>query len=163
MLMDNTAILHFLSESAYLLIVFSFFLILAVVKGRQLIINLICGLYLALLLSSQFPYYDKLLGDLGQASVVAGAKLGIFLLTTILATWLFSRLMPREYQEKKIESFGKKILLSIAATILVMSFSFNVLPVTEFLVPGTPIQSLFAPQEYFFWWLVAPLIILFLV
>ena len=158
--MDTTAILHFLSESAYLLIVFGVFLSVAIFSGRQALINTIFGLYLALLLTTQFPYYDVMFSDLEQSAVVAGGKLVVFIVVTILTTLLFKRVMPDEYDEEKFESFGKKILLALAATVLVMIFSFNVLPVTEFLTPGTPIQALFAPQEYYFWWLVLPLIVL---
>jgi len=58
---------------------------------------------------------------------------------------------------------GKKIIMAFLATVVVMIFSFNVLPVTDLLTPGTPIQSLFAPAEYFFWWLLLPLVVLFFI
>lgn len=155
--MDTTVILHFLSESAYLLVVFGLLLGAAIFSGRQALINIISGLYFALLITTQFPYYDTILGGLEQPTVIAGLKLFIFGVTAVLTTLLFKRLMPREYQENRFESFHKKIALSLSATVLIMIFSFNVLPVTEFLTPGTPIQSLFAPQEYFFWWLMVPI------
>lgn len=160
--MDSTTVLHFLSESAFLLIVFGVFLTLALFKGRQALINIICGLYLALLITIQFPYYDTLLSDFTQSSVIAGVKLTFFIILTILTTLLFKRIMPEEYREGKFESFPKKFALAVGATVLVMSFSFNVLPVTEFLTPGSPVQSLFAPKEWFFWWLLLPLIFLVL-
>jgi hypothetical protein len=160
--MDTTSILHFLSESVFLLVVFGVFLTIGIWRGRQTIINLICGLYLALLLSLQFPYYDLILGELNQSSVIAAAKLIFFFVITILCTLLFKRIMPEEYREGNFESFGKKLMLAAGATILVMIFSFNVLPVTEFLTPGSPVQALFAPEQYFFGWLVFPLIILIL-
>ena len=158
--MDTTAILHFLSESAYLLIVFGVFLTVAIFSGRQALINTIFGLYLALLFTIQFPYYDVIFSDLEQSAVVSGGKLVLFIITAILTTLLFKRVMPDEYDENKFETFGKKIALALSATILVMIFSFNVLPVTEFLTPGTPIQALFAPQGYFFWWLMLPIVVL---
>jgi hypothetical protein len=157
---DTTTILHFLSESAYLLIVFGVFFTVAIFSGRQALINTIAGLYFALLLTTQFPYYDLILNGLEQPAVIAGVKLTIFVIVAILMTLMFKRIMPDEYDENKFESFHKKIILALGATVLVMIFSFNVLPITEFLTPGTPIQSLFAPQEYFFWWLIVPLIIL---
>ncbi len=128
-----------------------------------MLINIICGLYLSLLITIQFPHFDKILGDLKQLEVVAMAKLFIFIIVLILATLLFKRIMPSEFLENKFETLHKKIALAFSATILIMIFSFNILPVTEFLTPGTPIQSLFAPQEYFFWWLLFPLVILVLV
>ena len=160
--MDSVTILHFLTESAYLIIVFTVFLTMAIIRGRQTVINHIAGLYLAVLITSQFPYYDALLSSLSKTSMIAVAKLVIFILVTIACTKLFKRIMPEEYREGRFESFGKKIMLSLGATILVMIFSFNVLPVTELLTPGTPIQSLFAPEQYYFWWLILPLIFLYL-
>jgi hydrogenase-4 membrane subunit HyfE len=117
---------------------------------------------LALLVSVEFPYYEVVLGSLGGAVSIAAAKMVIFLVFTVLATILCFRIMPSEFRESKFDSFTKKMTLSLCATVLVMIFSFHVLPVTEFLTPGTPIQSLFAPAEYFFWWLIFPLIALFI-
>jgi len=160
--MDTTFFLNFLSEIAYFLIVFGVLFALAIFKGRQAIINIIVALYLALLISVEFPYYDQVLGSLSGAISVSAAKLAIFFAFALLTTILCFRIMPDEFREMKLESFTKKFMHALLATVLVMIFSFNVLPVTEFLTPGTPLQSLFAPTEYFFWWLILPLIGLFI-
>lgn len=159
--MDTSFFLNFISEIAYFLTVFGVLFGFALFKGRQAIINIIFALYLALLISVEFPYYAQVLGSLGGSVSIATAKMVIFVVFTILATTLCFRIMPDEFRETKLESFGKKFTLTLCATILVMVFSFHVLPVTEFLTPGTPIQSLFAPAEYFFWWLILPLVALF--
>lgn len=160
--MDLAFILDFISEAAYFIGVFLIFMVIVVAKGRQAIINVIFSLYLALLISLVFPYYDTLLDTFDTAKGVASGKLIIFALFTMTFFLLANRIMPDEFKEKKFESFGKKVLLALAATSLVMVFSFQVLPITEFLTPGTPIQSLFSPENYFFWWLLAPLVILFI-
>ncbi len=160
--MDTTFVLNFLSEIAYLLIVFGCMLLFSIFKGRQAIINIIIGLYLALLISLEFPYYDHMLGGLTDPQMIAGAKLAFFAAIAGLTTFLCFRIMPDEFREKKIESLGKKMVHAASATILIMIFSFQVLPVTEFMTPGTPLQLLFAPSEYFFWWLLLPLGILFI-
>lgn len=160
--MDTTAIIHFLSESTYLLVVIFIFLGIAIFRGRQAIINIICGLYFALLISIYFPYYDKLIGGIGQPAVQAGIKLVFFIALAFIFTKLFKRLMPDEYREGKFESFHKKILLAGGASILVMAFSFNVLPVGEFLTTNSPIQMLFSSEGFFFWWLLLPLVFLYL-
>ncbi len=157
--MSTGDILLFIQEFAYLLGVFGFFIVYSIIRGRQHVINLIVGLYFALLISLEFPYYSTFLGG-GENDALM--KVGIFILFTIVSTILMTRLMPREYQEKKFESFGKKLMLAISGTILLMVFSFHVLPVTDFVTPGTPIQAIFAPSEYFFWWLLAPLVFLYL-
>jgi fumarate reductase subunit D len=160
--MDFGFILDFMYETAYFLAVFMLFMLWATFKGRQAMINIIFGLYLALLILIEFPYTDYLTDNLGGSVAQSLGQLVLFSIFTILTTWLFAHVMPDEFKEKKFESFFKKILLAGAASILVMAFSFQVLPVTEFLTPGTPLQTLFAPEGLFFWWLMVPLVILFL-
>ena len=160
--METTTILSFLQESLYLILVFGGFLSYALIKGKQSLINLILGLYLALLLSIEFPYYDTLIGSNDSPKSESIIMIGLFVFFTILSTLLFHHLMPREFDEKAFEGFGKKSLFAMGATVLVMAFSFHVLPVTDFLAPGTPIQYLFAPEQGFFWWLIVPLGVLFL-
>ena len=161
--MDAGFVLDFLSETTYFLGVFLIFLVIAVIRGRQAVINTIFSLYLALLISLVFPYYDQLLSAFETSQGIASGKLVIFTLFTIAFALLCKRVMPDEFRENKFESFGKKAILSLAATSLVMIFSFQVLPITEFLTPGTPIQTLFASEQYFFWWLLVPLILLFFI
>lgn len=161
--MDFSDLLHFAYECLYFLVVFGVFVILAIAKGRQALITIIAGLYLALLLSIQFPFYDKLLSFTSSATNIALLKLGSFLSFTTFAVLLFVRIMPSEFRENKFESFGKKLLLALLATVLVMVYSFTILPVAEFLNPDTPLQSLFGRNDLFFWWLLAPLVILFFI
>jgi hypothetical protein len=160
--MDWGFVIDFMFEVSYLLSVFLLFMVWAVFKGRQAIINVMIGLYLALLLFIQFPYTDYLTANLGTGLAQSAGKLVLFALFTIITTWLCYRIMPDEFREKKFESFFKKLLLAVSASILVMIFSFHVLPVTEFLTPGTPLQTAFGAEQSFFWWLIAPLVVLFL-
>lgn len=161
--MDLGYVLNFMYEIAYFLAVFLLFAVFAIFKGRQAIINLIVGLYLALLISLQFPGYEQLFGDLGSSQATAAAKLGLFAFITLFTTALCYRIMPDEFRENRFESVGRKLILALAATVLVMAFSFQVLPVTEFLTPGSPLQLLFSPDVFYFWWLLTPLVILYLV
>ncbi len=160
--MDTAYLLSLLQELTYVLLVFSGFLFYSIIKGRQTVINVVSGLYVALLISFVFPYYDTFLGAASSAHSLAIGKLILFAIFTLLGTILMTRLMPDEFREKKFESFGKKLLLSLGGTIAVMVFSFHVLPVTELLTPGTPIQTVFENKDYFFWWLLVPLVILYI-
>jgi hypothetical protein len=123
---------------------------------------MILGLYFALLISIEFPYYNLLFDGTENKTVESVALLVIFAVLTILFTILFARLMPREYAEGKFEDFWKKILLASAATVLVMAFSYHALPVTEIITPGSPIAYLFGSTSSFFWWLLVPIVILFI-
>lgn len=159
--MDTATITDFLIEIAYLLIVFGAFFMVAVVKGKQLLINIILGLYFALLLSLEFPYYKSLIGN-AEAGTESIVRIAIFTLSAGVSVWLFNRLMPRAFDEKAFEGLGMKLLFAAGATILVMIYTYHALPLTEFITPGSPIQTLFAPEQFFFWWLITPIAILFL-
>jgi hypothetical protein len=161
-LMDWGFVIDFMFEVSYLLAVFLLFMVWAVFKGRQAIINVIIGLYLALLLFIKFPYTDYLTANLGTGMAQSAGKLVLFALFTIITTWLCYRIMPDEFREKRFESFFKKLLLAVSSSVLVMIFSFHVLPVTEFLTPGTPLQTAFGAEQSFFWWLITPLVVLFM-
>lgn len=159
--MDTTEIITILKESLFMVVTFSGFLFYAMGKGRYALINVILALYLALLISLKFPYYDTLTKGAGDGAAIA--KILIFLSFFTIGILLFRRHIPGDDYEPAFHRLGKKILLAGMATVLVMIFSFHALPVTEIITPGTPIQSLFAPQENFFWWLILPLAVLFFV
>ncbi len=159
--MDTAEIIVLLKESLFMVIVFGVFLFYGMGKGRYALINLIFSLYFALLISLEFPYYVQIASSEGQGGAVA--KILIFLVFVVIGIMLHRRHIPGDDFEPAFQGFWKKILLAASATILVMIFSFHALPVTEIITPGSPIQSLFAPQENFFWWLVLPIVVLFLV
>lgn len=158
--MELAQIMPLIKESLFMIVVFGVFLLYAMGKGRYALINVIFALYLALLISIKFPYYDMITGG-GEGGAIT--KIVIFLAFVIVGVFLLRRHIPGDDYEPAFQAFWKKILLAVMSTILVMIFSFHALPVTEIITPGTPIQSLFAPQENFFWWLITPLIALFFV
>jgi hypothetical protein len=131
-------------------------------KGKYAIINIILALYLALLISQRFPYYDFFL-NAGSPSSNAVVMIVIFSIFTIFGIFLFRKHIPGDDYESAFQHFGKKLLLATMATVLVMAYSYQALPVTELITPGSPIQSLFGPEEHFFWWLILPLITLLFV
>jgi hypothetical protein len=160
--MDTGTIASFIHELLYILVVFGVFIALALMKGRYAIINIIFGLYLALLIALKFPYFDFFL-TAGNPKSNAVVMIVIFAVLTILGILLFRRHIPGDDYEYAFQHFWTKVLLASMATILVMAYSYQALPVTELFTPGSPIQSLFGPSENFFWWLIAPLFILFFV
>jgi hypothetical protein len=159
--MDTGVFVGFLQESLFMLIVFGAFFVYTISTGRQSITNIILGLYFALLVSLEFPYYEYILGTSSNGKTQSILMLLVFGAFTIGATILFARLMPREYSEKKFEGLWRKLLLALGATALVMAFSYHALPVTEFVTLGSPIQYLFGGEGSFFWWLLLPIVILF--
>lgn len=160
--MDTATLIGFLQESAYMIAVFTIFLFFALRKGRQTVTNIILGLYLALLISIQFPFYDAILGSASSPKSESVLMLVVFAVFTFAATVLFHRILPREYDETSFEGFGRKLLLAIGGTVLVMAYSYHALPVTEIITPGSPIQNLFGSADSFFYWMIAPIVILYI-
>lgn len=159
--MEMSAIVATLQESLFVILVFLGFLTYALVKGQQGLINIIMGLYFGLLISLEFPYYSTFTSSTSSPQSQAMLMTAVFIAFAVASTMLFGRLMPREYDEKMFESFGKKFLFALSATVLVMAYSYHALPITELVDPGTPMQYLFGAESSFFWWLLAPLVILF--
>jgi len=160
--MDTQSLVTIFHESLYLILVFSIFLSIALMKGKYAIINIILALYLALLISLKFPYYNFFL-NAGSASSDAVVKIFIFVIFTIFGIILFRKHIPGDDYESAFQHFGKKLLLATMATVLVMAYSYQALPVTELITPGSPIQSFFGPEQNFFWWLILPLVVLLFV
>lgn len=156
--MGTEHIVTFLSESLFTVGVFFFFFIYALWRGRYALVNLILGLYFALLISLYFPYYQTLKDNFGDSPII---PIILFILFTILGVRLFRRHIPGDDYERTFQSFAQKILLTTAATVLVMAYSFHILPLTDIVHTSSFFQQLFAPAEYFFWWLILPIIILF--
>lgn len=157
--MDTGSLIAFIQESLFMIVVFGIFLGTAMVRGKYALINIILSLYLALLISLKFPYFSFFENgtDSGSGAVV---HIVIFVIFTILGIILFRKHIPGDDYEPAFYQFIKKIILALMATILIMVYSFHVIPVTDLITPGTPIRSLFEPEASFFWWLMAPLITL---
>jgi hypothetical protein len=159
--MDTAILIAFVQESLFLIVTFVLFITIALSFGRQTITNIILGLYFAFLFSLQFPYYETILAKTDSIKAESGLIIAIFLFFTIISTLLFVRILPREYGEKTFEGFGKKVILALAGTVVVASFSYHAIPVTDLITPGSPVSYLFGSEKSFFWWLLAPIVVLF--
>ena len=159
--MDWQLLLTVLHESIFVLVVFGSFLILGLWKGRYTLVTIIFSLYLAVLLINEFPYLDKIIALSPFESAVTQTV--FFIILTLVSFFLFRRHIPGDDHEKTFENFPVKALLAIAATIVIMAFTYNVLPLAEFFDSNTPLEKLFANENYFFWWLLLPLIVLFFI
>ena len=161
--MSLPELISLLQESIVMILVFLALLAYAMVRGREALTALIFGLYLALLISLKFPYYDKLKEWAnGSIHTEAGLLIGVFAFFTIAGALLFERFFEYD-DESTFEGFWKKILIALFGMVLIMAYSYHVLPVTSLIEPGGPASTLFAPEERFFWWLIIPLIGLLIV
>ncbi len=154
--MDTSWFVSFLKEFLFFLIVLGSFIGYGMFRGTQSLINVILGLYLGLLIATQFPYFDTLVTSSDNPKSGSLLMILVFAFFSTVATYFYSRIMPDGEDDSIFSDIKRKFMYASSATILVMIYSFNVLPVTDFITPGSPIYSLFAPAEYFFWWLLVP-------
>lgn len=161
--MELDPVISFVQGWAFLLGAFMIALAYAIFRGRQALINVTVGSYLALLLYQLFPAREKIEEMTGSDKSEAVGFLTLFVILTALATWLFSRLMPSEFLEGAFESIGKKVLLAMAATILVMTLTVHYLPLSEVIPTGTPLPAVLLTEKLAYLWLVAPLAVLFVI
>lgn len=160
--MDFDPILSFVQGWVLLLASFTLALTYSIVRGRQSLINLMMGLYFGLFLHRIFLFTDTLIEQAGSDKSKAMMSVGVFLALSVLSTIFFTRLMPSEYLEGKFESMGKKIMLALAAMILVMTLMIHYLPVGEIFNTGTPLPESLQTEKLAFLWLVLPLVAMFL-
>lgn len=161
--MEITYVLDIIRDSLVFILIFCVLLGYAMVRSRRSLVSLILGLYIALLVSLTFPYQEKMQEMTGSEGGYTFFIIGLFAVTAVLGTFLFEKLLYQDYFESAFESFPKKLVLAFLATALVMIFSYHILPLTQYVDPGGPAHTLFGHSEYFFWWLLAPLVGLFVV
>jgi len=162
-----TAAADFVSIApADLLIVFILFgllLGLGFQYGKRRIVALIFSLYFASFLYLYFPYSDFFiqsdLGTLELTALIAGVFFVFFILLFIILIRIINVSFPQSSGRRWLEA----TLLSTATTTLILALLYHVIPIAPLYDFSSPIDRLFESPEYFFWWLIAPLVVLFFV
>lgn len=154
-------LIGFLRDASVLLIVFGAVFGYGILRGQRSLLALTFGLYLALLLSLEFPYYEAIAHSAAFLPLHT-LKLVLFGIFAVFGTILFSRLLSRVIDVMAIEGIGRKVILSLLTTALILSYSYHVLQIADSINPGSKANMLFASHDSFFWWLLAPLIGIFL-
>jgi len=154
--MDTTQILLILKESIFILSILGFFIVYGMAKGKYALINILFSFYIAILITVYFPYY-KAIG----AEEEGIAQIVLFLALLVGGIFLFRRHIPGDDYEPAFHGLASKISLALLSTILVILVSFHIVPGAEIISFSSSIQDLFASKEYFFWWLILPLVALY--
>ncbi|HEX9609038.1 MAG TPA: hypothetical protein VGA06_02410 [Candidatus Paceibacterota bacterium] len=131
--------------------------------GKEHIISLILALYIALLAFIHFPYKEQfLLFSKTEMQHLVSNTL-IFVTFTVIGYLAVSPMLRNRYSSYGNGTWFEGILLSIATVALLIAFSYHVLPIASLYTFGESIATLFAPSQFFFWWLASPLVVLLLV
>ena len=126
--------------------------------GRGGIISLLMSFYAGYAIYLIFPYTTAIVNAGGAALLKAILSVILFILSIIIPYLFINRLIKGGFG---ILSFVPRFVLSFLAACFLLALAYHVFNVTHIYTFPEPMNSLFAPDQYFFWWFIAPLLGLF--
>ncbi|MBX2866866.1 hypothetical protein KTR10_02850 [Candidatus Kaiserbacteria bacterium] len=148
--MDTATIIATAQQLLFWIVIFGVCFGYGVVRGSRALVGLIMSLYIAFLVFTLFPYQSYI--ESAQSAIT------LFVVLLVISIYILGKVIERDEDESAFENFGKKVIFGLLASALIVAYSYHVVPVTEFITPGSFIHTLFEPAENFFWWMVAPLV-----
>ncbi len=144
-----------------LLVLFVIVLLFSYKAGRGGIISLLIAFYAGYAIYMVFPYTNSIVAAGGTAMVKAAISIGIFAIATFIPFHFIQRLTGGGFG---VLSVVPRFVLSFLAAAFLLALSYHVFALSDIYSFPAPIDQLFAPEGYFFWWFIAPLVgLLFLV
>lgn len=130
------------------------FMVFSARSGRSGLVSLIVALYISYAIYIVFPYTDVLVSAGGTAVIKAVISVILFAAMTILPYLLIERLIGGGFGTFSIlYSFT----LSFCAAAFMIALGYHVFDISNIYKFPAPLDQLFAPQGYFFWWFIAPI------
>jgi hypothetical protein len=126
--------------------------------GRGGIISLLVAFYAGYGIYLAFPYTDALLNAGGTPLIKAVISVVIFLIASFVPFEFIQRLVGGGFG---VLSVVPRFALSILAACFLMALAYHVFHVSNIYTFPEPMNTLFGPNQYFFWWFIAPLAGLF--
>lgn len=124
-------------------------------SGRGGIISLLIALYAGYAIYLVFPYTDSIVAAGGTTLVKALISIALYAIAVFLPFHFIQRLVGTGFG---VLSFVPRFVLSFLAAAFLLALAYHVFHVSNIYTFPGPINTLFAPNEYFFWWFIAPLI-----
>jgi hypothetical protein len=128
--------------------------------GSKKLLSVLFALYVSILLFANFSYLDFFVEGRKLLEVFLFQAF-IFLVFLVLLTILFNKTIFKK--STKTDKWWHVFVLSFLEVGLLMSAVFQLLPVKELFVFSPLIEKVFASSQSFLWWLVLPLIALFVI
>lgn len=144
-----------------LLVLFVIMIAFSYKSGRGGIISLILAMYAGYAIYSIFPYTEQIVTAGGSPAAKAVISIIIYVVATFLPFHFIQRLTSGGFG---VLSFSQRFMLSLLAATFLMALGYHVFHVSNIYTFPEPMNTLFAPNMYFFWWFIAPLVgLLFLI
>ena len=127
--------------------------------GKSRLVSILISTYVAAFVFENFRYFDFLVAGRSVLETFL-IRASSFFLLLIVAAMIISRFMVRRDFEARVwwQAFG----LSFLEVGLVIALMFQFLPAREFFEFSPLVERLFAGTEAFSWWLLIPLLALWL-
>ncbi|MDB5264601.1 MAG: hypothetical protein JWN64_172 [Parcubacteria group bacterium] len=127
--------------------------------GRGGIISLIVGLYVGYAIYIVFPFTEKIISAGGSTMMKAVISIVLYAAATIAPYLFVQRLVGSGFG---VLSVVPRFMLSFLTAAFLLALGYHVFDISNIYTFPAPLDTFFAPQGYFFWWFIAPLIGLFL-
>lgn len=157
-LATHTALSAWSSASDFLIIIIllSVFFLFAWYVGRGPLVAVLLAFYSAYALYKDFPYMSFL--PTAPATTALYAQVGLYGALTFAFYVILRRVVVSDFLYVGV--FGL-IILSFLGAGFVLALSFHVFPVATVYNFTPAVAALFAPDQFFWWWFVAPAVGLF--
>lgn len=132
--------------------------VFAMRKGGAGVISLNITLYAGYAVYSVFPYRDAIIGIGATPLIQAIIAVVIFALLSILPYMVIMRLTEPSFGQL---SFFQGLLLSLGAAVFLLALGYHVFELSNIYTFSEPLNQLFAPEGYFFYWFIAPFVALY--
>lgn len=134
-------------------------LMFAMRGGRSALISLILALYGGYAIYIVFPYTEAVVSAGGTQLIQAGLSIILFAAATFGPFVLIRRITSGGFGSL---SFVPNLLLSFLTASFLLALGYHVFDISNIYSFPAPLDNLFAPRGYFFWWFIAPLFGLFI-
>lgn len=127
--------------------------------GKSRLISVLLSTYLAAFIYENFRFLDFLVKGRSPLEVLflRGAS---FFAILVIVSLIISRFFRRDWEG---ESWFLSFLLSFLEVGLLLALVFQFLPARELITFSPVVENVFAGEAAFFWWLVGPLVALWLI
>ena len=141
-----------------LIILSGVLLVFAMRSGRTGLVSLILALYSGYALYIAFPYTTNVIEAGGTPLVQAILSVILFIAASVPGFILVRRFTGGGFG---MLSIIQNLILSVLTSAFLMALGYHVFDVSNIYTFSQPLDQLFAPEGYFFYWFIAPLVGLF--
>jgi len=143
-------------------VVFFLLFIFSIRYGKSNSVSFLISLYIGILTFLSFPYLKEATLLKSSEVQVTISHIAVFIILVFIIHSIVRRVIFTEYSNTKLVKYIQVGLLSAASTTLLFAFAYHTIPLATLYDFGDSIDNLFSSQ-YFFWWLVVPIVALLLV